>query len=277
METLEEDFNCSVEAFIISLEKSGGIEDLINNEPLTENEVRAKKYIMSNNMLYTVTDPIKDAKFTMDRANFISLLPRIQSPLSVNFNIFETLVTDHLGAGYVDMKISFMELPSLEITKILEAAPQESEALASREGHLYAVVSFIADASSDLLGATYAVFNLQQAYHITSADLWIYCQNFQGSALGSRIRNASTNNYVPCCQKYDLRKVKKYTDRIRQYLGGCKEKTVENIDFELCFGERKHVTRGTIQSFYLASIPSDNSKAQLTAHFPYYDQGSLEP
>ncbi|MBL1222133.1 hypothetical protein JET18_14875 [Chryseobacterium sp. L7] len=277
METLEEDFNCSVEAFIISLEKSGEIDDLNNKEHLTEYEMRVKKYINDRSMKYAFTDPIKDSKFSTDRANFISLLPGIQSPLSVNFNMFETLVTDHLGAGYVDMKISFMELPSLEITKILEAAPQESEALASREGHLYAVVSFIADASSDLLDATYAVFNVSQPYHIPSANLNTYCINFQASALGIRIRNASTSNYVPCCQKYDLRKVKKYTDRIRQYLGGCKEKTVENIDFELCFGERKHVTRGTIQSFYLASIPSDNTKAQLTAHFPYYDQGSLEP
>ncbi|KXH82854.1 hypothetical protein [Chryseobacterium kwangjuense] len=280
MGTLEKDFDCAVEEFIISLEKSGKVEDLLNKETLTEEEVRAKRYINSNNMQYTATDPIKDGKFTMDRGNFMTLIPGMKSPLSVKFNMFETLVTDHLTAGYNKMKISFKELNASETSKIMEIVQEESEAIATRAGHLYAVLSFTADTSADLENATYIVFNVQQPYHITGADLKAYCGDFLASALALRFKSASVTNYVPCSQNYDLRKVKNYTDRIKKYLEECKKKTVEYIDFELCFGERKRDVAGRVQTeqcFYLASIPRDSTGTQLTAHFPYYDQGSLEP
>ncbi|WP_080777797.1 hypothetical protein [Chryseobacterium phocaeense] len=280
MGTLEKDFDCAVEEFIISLEKSGKVEDLLNRETLTEEEVRAKRYIMDNNMQYTLTDPIKDGKFSTDRGNFMTLIPGMNSPLSVKFNVFETLVTDHLNAGYSKMKISFKELKAFEISKIMEIVHEESEAIARSEGHLYAVISFIADTSADLENATYIVFNVQRPYHIIAADVQVLCNDFLSSAVGIRLRNASVTNYVPCSQNYDLRKVKNYTDRIKKYLEECKKKTVEYIDFELCFGERKRDVAGRVQTeqcFYLASIPKDNTGVQLTAHFPYYDQGSLEP
>ncbi|WP_295220220.1 hypothetical protein, partial [uncultured Chryseobacterium sp.] len=125
---------------------------------------------------------------------------------------------------------------------------------------------------------SYVIFNLGESYKMNECiDFVNYHTNFQNSNIGKKIKSASNDDYLVCSISYDVKKVTKYINRIQKVLADCEQKQILNIDFELCLGQRKHILNGNIESFYLASIPTDNNNIRLNNYFPFYDQGSLEP
>lgn len=274
MEKELHDFKCALEADIIAKQKAGAIKDFYEMKEFTEREQWIKDYITKNGVNFFVTHPIGDEEFLRNRALFEQRAPDITQELYIDFNLFETLVKDHLNEGYTIMKISFRQLPESKISEFSRMMPENQSSLKSIEGYLYASLSFHEASDTTKLDKHYFVFNLDRYYEVDENHLG----RFDNTDLGRILTNVSNDAYVANSIRYELILVKQYIDRIHMYLEGCLKKNISRLDFIPCIGRKKTVSFGSgKQSIYLATMPSDNNKQLLSANFPYYDQGSLEP
>lgn len=268
------DFKCALETTIVAMQKAGTIRDFYEMTQFTEQEQWIKDYITMNGVKFFVTHPIGDEEFRINSEIFQQRVPNLVNELYIDFRLFETLVRNHLNDGYTLMKISFREIPDITISEFSRMLSEENQLfLKSEKKYLYATLSFHVE-SETKPAKHYFVFNLDTYYEVNADQL----KDIDKTSLGPILTSASSDTYVANCIRYDLILVKQYIDRIHMYLEGCLKKNVVRIDFIPCIGRKKTMTFGAVkESIYLATIPSDNNKGLLSAEFPYYDQGSLEP
>ncbi|MDW9380760.1 hypothetical protein [Chryseobacterium sp. JV558] len=268
------DFKCALEATIVAMQKEGTIKDFYEMKEFTEREQWIKDYITKNGVKFFVTHPIGDDEFRVNSGVFQQRVPNLAQELYINFRLFETLVRNHLNDGYTIMKISFREITDSTVSEFSRMMPEENQLLLkSMKEYLYATLSFHTEPET-IPAKHYFVFNLDTYYEFNVNQFG----NFNGTSLGRTLINASSDAYVANCIRYDLILVKQYIDRIHMYLEGCLKKNVDRLDFIPCIGKKITVKDGSLkESIYLATMPSDNNKQLLSAEFPYYDQGSLEP
>ncbi|WP_294231074.1 hypothetical protein [uncultured Chryseobacterium sp.] len=273
MEKELSDFKCALEAVIIAMQKEGTIKNFYEMKEFDEREQWIKDYITKNGVIFFLAQPVEDDEFLKDRALFEQRAPDISQELFIDFQLFETLVTDHLNEGYTKMKISFRELTNSIISEFFMMTPENQLSLKSTEGYLYATLSFHDASDIAKLDKHYFVFNLNRFYEADVSKL----KKFDSTNLGGILINASNDAYVANSIQYELSLVKQYIDRIHMYLEGCLKTNISRLEFIPCIGRKHTVNFGEKQSIYLATMPSDNRKQLLSADFPYYDQGSLEP
>ncbi|MDQ1857314.1 MULTISPECIES: hypothetical protein [unclassified Chryseobacterium] len=270
------DFKCALEATIVAMQKAGTIRDFYEMTEFTEQEQWIKDYIVKNGVKFFVTHPIGDEEFRVNSGVFQQRVPNLAQELYVDFRLFETLVRDRLNEGYTLMKISFREITDSNISEYSRILGEENQMfLKSKKEYLYATLSFHVETETEAKPAKhYFIFNLDTYYEINVNSFG----DFNRTRVGQILINASSDAYVAECIRYDLILVKQYIDRIHMYLEGCLRKNVVRLDFIPCIGRKKTMTFATgKESLYLATMPSDNNKQLLSADFPYYDQGSLEP
>lgn len=267
------DFKCALEATIVAMQKAGTIKDFYEMSEFTEREQWVKDYITKNGIIFFVTHPIGDDEFLVNSGVFQQRVPNLVQELYIDFRLFETLVRDHLNDGYTIMKISFREITDSTISKFSGMLPENQLLLKSIKGYLYATLSFHDESETSKPEKHYFVFNLDTYYEFNHGQLG----DIAGTSLGRILTNASSDTYVANCIRYDLILVKKYIDRIHMYLEGCLKKNIMRLDFIPCIGKKITWSGRLKESIYLATMPSDNNKQLLSAEFPYYDQGSLEP
>lgn len=269
------DFKCALEATIVAMQKAGTIKDFYEMAEFTEREQWIKDYITKNGVNFFVTHPIGDDEFRVNSGVFQQRVPNLAQELYIDFRLFETLVRNHLNDGYTIMKISFREITDNTISEFSGMMPKDNQLLLkSMKKYLYATLSFHDESGTSKPERHYFVFNLDTYYEFNHGQL----EDIDRTDLGRTLTNASSDAYVANCIRYDLILVKQYIDRIHMYLEGCLKKNVTRLDFIPCIGRKKTMAFGAgKESIYLATMPSDNNKQLLSAEFPYYDQGSLEP
>lgn len=267
------DFECALEAAIIAMQKGGTIKHFYEMKEFTEREQLIRNYITRSGIIFFLSHPIGDDEFLKNRTLFEQLAPDISQELYIDFQLFQILVRDHLNEGYKTMKISFRELKNSTISEFSGIIPENQSSLKSIEGYLYATLSFHEASDQTKPDKHYFVFNLNRFYEVNASQL----EKFDCTNLGGILTNASDDKYVANSIRYELILVKQYIDRIHMYLEGCLKKSISRLEFIPCIGKKTVSSGGEKQSIYLATMPSDNSKQLLSAHFPYYDQGSLEP
>jgi hypothetical protein len=268
------DFKCALETTIIAMQKAGTIRDFYEMAEFTEREQWIKDYITKNGVKFFVTHPIGDDEFRVNSGVFQQRVPNLVQELYIDFRLFETLVRNHLNDGYTIMKISFREITDSTVSEFSRMMPEENKLLLkSMKEYLYATLSFHVEPETKP-AKHYFVFNLDTYYEVNHGQLG----DIAGSSIGATLTSASSDGYVANCIRYDLILVKQYIDRIHMYLEGCLKKNVTRLDFIPCIGKKITMKDGSLkESIYLATMPSDNNKQLLSAEFPYYDQGSLEP
>ncbi|MCU7617936.1 hypothetical protein NZ698_12070 [Chryseobacterium sp. PBS4-4] len=271
--------DCKNEKDKIDQEKSGELFRIFSNEfkdNLSEIEIKLKKYILAAGIDNIFTTPIPDDKHKKDLSSFTKKVPSIKSKLFIHFNLYEKLVNHYLDNGFTDMKISFVK-PKTNQFQLPEISDVDFQMINTHVDKLYGIVTFVQkiNGAEDIMHS-YLLFNLKQEYLI-SVNIVQFGNEFIGSSIGQSLKNASKDDYVPSAINYELSKVKEYIERIKNYLGGCLNKDVFKIEYDLCYGLRFNVAGKEIESFYLSSIPVDTNSIRLNSDFPYYDQGSLEP
>lgn len=270
------DFKCALEATIVAKQKAGTIKDFYDMAEFTEQEQLIKDYIVKNGVKFFVTHPIGDHEFQTNNGVFRQRVPNLTQELFIDFKLFETLVRSHLNDGYTIMKISFRQITDSTISESFKMMSEKNQLfLRSKKEYLYITLSFHVEPETEAKPAKhYFVFNLDTYYEVNPNDL----EDIVGTSLGRVLTGASSDAYVANCIRYDLILVKQYIDRIHMYLEGCLRKNVVRLDFLPCIGKKVRFMDGSLkESIYLATMPSDNNKQLLSADFPYYDQGSLEP
>ncbi|MBO9694062.1 hypothetical protein [Chryseobacterium sp.] len=270
------DFKCALESTIVAMQKAGTIKNFYQMSQFTEKEQWIKDYITKNGVDFFVTHPIGDNEFRINSGVFQQRVPNLAQELYIDFQLFETLVRNHLNDGYTIMKISFRQITDNTISESSKMMSKENQLfLKSKKEYLYVTLSFHVEPETKINPAKhYFVFNLDTYYEVSVGDL----EDIVGTSLGRTLTSASSDAYVANCIRYDLILVKQYIDRIHMYLEGCLKKNVVRLDFIPCIGKKIRFSDGSLkESIYLATMPADNTKQLLSADFPYYDQGSLEP
>ncbi|MXS71935.1 hypothetical protein GSF70_11980 [Flavobacteriaceae bacterium W22] len=269
----KKDFDCEAERELISKEKLGEIIYLPNkNKFEIFLSIKIRNHINAENYVKIINDPIPDDMYELDASRFGIKLPNIESNLFIYYELYEKLVNNYIQRGFDFVNISFLQMEQNQF-EIEDISQEDLSSLNSFVNKIYAIVTF-SDKQQNK-DETFLLFNMKDEYPI-NIDLDKCHNDFLQSCLGQSMKNSSKDKYVPSYIQYELPKVKKYIDRVRNYLNGCLNKDVDKIAFNFCFGLRKH-KHVEVESFYLSSIPIDITGQYLNLNFPYYDQGSLEP
>ncbi|MGI9652578.1 hypothetical protein [Chryseobacterium sp. RLHN22] len=231
-----------------------------------------------SNFKKTINYPICTAQFNNDSKIYSDISPNTTFKLS--YPIFKKLVKQKVNENFTKVTFSyvvvseeFLDDCKKHLSTINDAA--DIKRLEGLKGKLYSIITF--RHSDSTKNESYLIFDLMKEHkiNITKTNLDQYYNNFRSSSIANDIRKIDTaNTEVTSGVVYDLKTTQDYLQLIDYYFVNCENKNVDILRFEICYGTKNY--NNTKNAIYFATIPEEKGVI-LNSHFPYFDQGSLEP
>ncbi len=237
------------------------------------------KESLKSNLKIMINYPICTEQFNNDSKKYA--ISNSNSTFRLDYMIFKNLVNQKVNQNFTEVYFSYAIVSErflLDCKKSLDIVNDANDIikLDKLRGKLYCLITFRHIDSTK--NETYLIFDMAKEHkiNIKKQDLDQYYDDFKKSVIADAIRKIDiVNTEITSGVKYDLAKTQDYFFLIDSYFNTCENKKVDTLRFEICYGNKNYLKQ-TKNAIYYATIPEEKGVI-LDSHFPYFDQGSLEP